>query len=267
MKSYKSLILLVFILFAFKQDNQPPFAKVKFKLPAGVTAKDYLPNTLIIKFNETSKAGVLAKGTKEALVVEGISFSALTPIFKEEPKNSKAFGTQQSGLNFGNYYYAKYSGNVGIDKVINTLLQNKDIAYAEPSYIYSTWYTPNDAAYSTQFYLSQVKAPQAWDIARNAADVIIGIVDTGSEITHQDLAANIYYNTADPVNGIDDDGDGYVDNYAGWDLCGASISTMIGDNDPNVKSSGADHGVHVSGIASAVTNNGIGVASLAGNAK
>ena len=267
MKSYKLLILLVFILFAFKQDNQPPFAKVKFKLPVGVTAKDYLPNTLIIKFNETSKAGVLAKGTKEALAVEGISFSALTPIFKEEPKNSKAFGTQQSGLNFGSYYYAKYSGNVSIDKVINTLLQNKDIAYAEPSYIYSTWYTPNDAAYSTQFYLSQVKAPQAWDIARNAADVIIGIVDTGSEITHQDLAANIYYNTADPVNGIDDDGDGYVDNYAGWDLCGASVSTMIGDNDPNVKSSGADHGVHVSGIASAVTNNGIGVASLAGNAK
>src|SRR5690606_27859724 len=69
-----------------------------------------------------------------------------------------------------------------------------------------------------------------------------------------------------PNNNIDDDGDGYVDNYRGWDFVGAT-STFTEDNDPNVKADSLDHGVHVSGIASAVTNNGIAVASLAKNAK
>jgi serine protease len=266
MKSSYLFILMIFLLLAFKQDNTKPSSKVKFKLPIGVTEKDYLPNTLVIKFKAGTRLDAATQGTEKELSAKGISLAILEPIFNESSKTIQGLGNKND-FHFESYYQAKYEGNAHIETVINTLLQSDNIAYVEPSYIHSTWYTPNDVAYGTQFYLTQVKAPQAWDISRNASNVIIGIVDSGSEVTHQDLAGNIYVNAADPINGIDDDGDGYVDNYYGWDLCGASASTMIPDNDPNVKSAAADHGVHVSGIASAVSDNGIGVASLAYNAK
>ncbi len=266
MKTKYLFALLIFILLAFKQDKiELPSQKTKFKLPTGITVNDYLPNTLVIKFKEGTRLDVATQSTEKQLSTSGISLTILAPIFNESAKANEVLG--KNDFHAESYYQAKYSGDAKIETVINTLLQDENIAYAEPSYIHTTWYTPNDASYATQYYLPQVKASQAWDVSKNSSGVIIGIVDTGSEITHQDLAANIYYNTADPVNGIDDDGDGYVDNYAGWDLCGASATTMIGDNDSNVKSSDADHGVHVSGIAGAVTDNGIGVASLAYNAK
>lgn len=264
MKKIYLLAVFLFILFGFT--DQTPSVKIKFKLPIGITSKDYLPNTLVIKFKDGTRLDAATQSTEKELSANGISLAALEPIFNSGTKANQALANE-NGFHFENYYKVKYQSNAKIETVINTLLQNENIAYVEPSYIHSTWYTPNDVSYGTQSYLPQVKAPQAWDILKNSSNIIIGIVDSGSETTHPDLAANIYYNTADPVNGIDDDGDGYIDNYAGWDFCGASATTMIGDNDPNVKSHGAEHGVHVSGIASAVTDNGIGVASLAYNAK
>ncbi|MNK68856.1 Thermophilic serine proteinase precursor [compost metagenome] len=262
----KGYLFIVFLLTLFAFTEQTPMVKAKFKLPSEITSKDYLPNNLVIKFKEGTRLDIATQSAEKELSANGISLTLLEPIFNSGAKASQA-STNDKGFHFENYYHAKYQGNAKIETVINTLLQNESIAYVEPSYIHSTWYTPNDASYGSQFYLPQVKAPQAWDVLKNSSNVIIGIVDSGSETTHPDLAANIYYNTADPINGIDDDGDGYIDNYAGWDFCGASATTMIGDNDPNVKSHGAEHGVHVSGIASAASDNGVGVASLAYNAK
>jgi len=268
MKKNYLLVLVLFILFAFKQDNgQLPLSKTKFKLPIGVTEKDYLPNTLVIKFKAGTKLDVSTQSAEKQLNAQGVSSVVLEPIFNESSNVELRSVDGKSAFHAESYYRAKYAGSASIESVINTLLQDQNIAYAEPSYIHTTSYTPNDLSYGTQFYLPQVKAPQAWDVLKNSSNVIIGIVDSGSEVTHQDLAGNIYLNTADPINGVDDDGDGYIDNYYGWDLCGQSASTMIPDNDPNVKSAAADHGVHVSGIASAVSDNNIGVASIAYNAK
>jgi hypothetical protein len=80
---------------------------------------------------------------------------------------------------------------------------------------------------------------------------IIGITDTGYDPFHPDISANIKRNYADPINGIDDDNDGYVDNFMGWDT---------GNNDSDPTSDGNFHGQHVSGLSSASTDNAIGVA-------
>lgn len=266
MKKNSLLLVLVFILFAFTE--RLPSVKEKFKLPQGVTSKDYLPNALIIKFKEGVRQDVMTQSTAHPLKLAGVSLSSLEPVFQENSgTTSQTLSGTADHLGMDRYYYAKYTGNTDIETVINRLLANDQVAYAEPHYIYTVWYTPNDAAYANQFYLPKVKAPEAWGILKNSSEVIIGIVDTGSELAHQDLAGNIYLNTSDPINGIDDDGDGYVDNYYGWDLCGATANAMVPDNDPNVKSKEADHGVHVSGIAGAVSDNAIGVASIAYNAK
>ena len=268
MKPSYLFILMIFISFAFKQDKaELPVQKGQFKLPAGVTAKDYLPNTVVIKFKSTNKQNLSRQSLGQKINILGISITDLTPIFNTNTQTNNRATNKNNEPDFENYYHATYTGNAKIENVINALIANENIEYVEPSYVHTTFYTPNDPSYNLQFYLQQVKAPEAWDVLKNSSSVIIGIVDSGSELTHEDLAANIYYNTADLVNGLDDDGDGFVDNYAGWDLCGASASTMIPDNDPNVKSKAADHGVHVSGIAGAVSNNGFGGASVAYNPK
>lgn len=96
----------------------------------------------------------------------------------------------------------------------------------------------------------------AWDLTIGSQSVIIAVIDTGVDITHPDLAANIWHNPAEIAgNGIDDDGNGFVDDVTGWDFGDL-------DNDPTDFDG---HGTHVAGIIGAVGNNGIGVAGVAWN--
>jgi serine protease len=271
MKKFYPFFLLLFILVAFKQEDPKSLVKKgKFVLPKGVTQKDYLPNTLIVKFKKSASKQLnsIASSAKTELTANGVSIISLTRLFSNE---TKTVGTQSLAQNplpdLSDLYVAKYDGNQQIATVINALLKDEQIVYAEPSYVYKTSFVPNDASFSLQTYFTKLQVAQAWDVLRDASSVIIGIVDSGSDLQHEDLASNIYVNAADPVNGIDDDKDGYIDNYFGWDFVGNSASTMIPDNNPDVTSDSTDHGVHVSGIASAVSNNAKGVASIAFNAK
>ena len=142
---------------------------------------------------------------------------------------------------------------------------NRDILeWAEPSFVYKTDFVPNDPATNTQYHIAKINSFQAWDITQGDTNTIIGIVDSGSDLDHPDLAANIKYNQGEmgldvngndkKSNGIDDDGNGFVDDYRGWDFVGAGSGP---DNDPNVYGSNCDHGSHVSGDADQVTNNGV----------
>ncbi|WP_210518928.1 S8 family peptidase [Hymenobacter terricola] len=142
------------------------------------------------------------------------------------------------------------------------LLATGAVEYVEPLYIREPLYQPTDPmADSTntniatgQFYLKQIQAYRAWDVTRGDSSIVIAITDGGVRLTHEDLRQQIKHNYADPINGIDDDGDGYVDNFTGWDLA---------DNDND---SGYDitiiHGTLVAGIAAARTDNGLGIAGL-----
>jgi len=127
---------------------------------------------------------------------------------------------------------------------------------------------PNDPALGLQWYVfdgggpADVRLPGAWDTERGGPNVRIGIMDTGVDLTHPDLAAQIWTNPGEiPGNGVDDDGDGYVDDVHGWDFGN-------GDNDPNPHpvidpSLGLDigfHGTFVAGIAAAATDNNEGIA-------
>lgn len=262
------LFLLFSALFAYSDDGQKLSAPAKFKLPRGVTSKDYIPNQVIVKFKAASamnKSKSLTAGS-QPLKISAASVTGLKPLFSQPSRASvRTFREEEAGLS--RIYELTYAGQSSIENVINELLGNDAIEYAEPRYIHRLSYSSNDALFNSQNYLRQIRAPQAWDFVRNASGVVIAIVDTGSDLEHEDLAANIHINPNDPVNGIDDDGDGYVDNFRGWDLVGRSANNIIEDNDPDVKSDSTDHGVHVSGIASAVTDNGIGVSSVAFNAR
>ncbi|PKP19736.1 MAG: hypothetical protein CVU05_10670, partial [Bacteroidetes bacterium HGW-Bacteroidetes-21] len=155
-------------------------------------------------------------------------------------------------------YSVKFSNTIPVLELAYNLSVLPEVEYAQPAYRPQLMYTTNDPLTPAQYYLNNLKAYQAWDICQGSANVIIGITDTGVEYAHEDLVDNIAYNYNDPINGIDDDNDGYVDNFRGWDL---------GDNDNSAEWSEAseyganDHGVRVSGYSAAKTNNGIGIAS------
>ncbi|NEU09741.1 S8 family serine peptidase [Flavihumibacter sp. R14] len=268
MKLFLPLFLILVTSGVFASDD-PRVQKI-FKLPAGVNSRDYLPNKLIIKYKADSTLPSVAKGRLNGVSIRSVQITGMKKIFSspvsEETSVYKKKLKDDSGLD--RIYEFTFEGKRPIDDVINELLKNESIEYAEPSYIYYTQYTPNDAFFvSRQSYLNQVKATQAWDMIRNSSNVVIGIVDSGSDLDHPDLTANIFINSADPVNGIDDDRDGYIDNNRGWDLIGMSASSIKEDNDPSVTSDSTDHGVHVSGIAAAVSDNATGVSSISFNAK
>ncbi len=145
----------------------------------------------------------------------------------------------------------KYKGSIDPTDISEMILENNTdiVEWVEPDYVYETDYIPNDPNMYQQYHITKIVCPQAWDITKGDTSVVIGIVDSGSDLDHPDLAANIKYNYNDPVNNIDDDNNGYIDDFAGWDF-------YSNDNNPNVNG-GNDHGSHVSGCASQVTDNGI----------
>lgn len=235
------------------------FSQSRYKMQSNVTAKDYQANTIIIKVKE----GLRSMCTEEAVNIPDLqrSFSAIgvTTITKkfrnEQPPKEKynKHGLKLADLSL--IYECKYAGSLSIEKAINTLLSSNTLVYAEPHFIPVTTYTPNDpqATPAGQYHLGRISAYNAWNISKGDTNVIIGITDTGTELTHSDLQGNIKYNYVDPINGIDDDGDGYVDNFNGWDL---------GMNDNNPTWEGSSHGVHVCGIAAATTDNNNGIAGV-----
>ncbi|NOX89480.1 MAG: S8 family serine peptidase [Calditrichaeota bacterium] len=149
-------------------------------------------------------------------------------------------------------------------------------------------YIPNDPYFERQWYLKKIGAPDAWGLWQNQnkipgdSTVLVGVVDTGVDYTHPDLAGALFINPGEDVdgdgqitevdeNGIDDDGNGYVDDFMGWDFAGSKKPSPSPDNDvmpPNAgKYAELSHGTHVSGIIAAVADNGIGIAGISFRSK
>jgi serine protease len=228
---------------------------------------EYLSNKVIVKFKQEYRPFVTLNGishplfaavsTNIGLVSQVKKFKTATP----PAEKFNAFGLKMVDLSL---IYELEISKVSVEKALAVLTATGLFEYVEPHYIYKSTYVPNDpdTSASKSYYFNNIKAYQAWDINKGSTSVVIGITDSGIDIDHPDLVDNLYINTADPINGIDDDNDGYIDNNIGWDLGGADFNNVVEDNDPNIKGSNNSHGSHVSGCASASTDNGIGVSGV-----
>jgi len=152
---------------------------------------------------------------------------------------------------------------------------NPDVVYAEPNYIYhATNQFPNDPDFLELWGLHNtgqtvngtsgtadidMDAPRAWQCVTGGPEVIIGVIDSGVDWHHPELSGNIWINETEQTGtaGVDDDGNGYIDDIRGWDF-------VDNDNDPMDY---AGHGTHVSGTIAAAGNNGVGVSGVMWNAR
>ena len=135
------------------------------------------------------------------------------------------------------------------------------ILYWEHSRTQQLYFEPSDPSFFLQWHLNKIMAPDAWVTAQGDTSFVLAVVDSGVDYMHDDLKDNLAYNYDDPINGLDDDNDGYIDNYYGWDF-GSN------DHDPLVDGTNfLAHGSSICGVAAASTNNAIGAASPAFNCR
>lgn len=146
------------------------------------------------------------------------------------------------------FYYTK---DFPLEKVVAFIRSMPFIEYAEPNYIHELLYIPNDTEVPSLYHLSTCYVYDAWSIHQGDTNTVIAIVDAGVAVAHTDLVNQIKYNYGDPINGFDDDFDGYTDNFRGWDFAEK-------DNNPDIGVS--DHGTYVAGISSAEVNNSFATA-------
>lgn len=138
------------------------------------------------------------------------------------------------------------------ESVAQALRETRGVA-AEPEYFVHAEGTPSDPRFGDQWGLTKIRAPLAWDVLSGDGSIVIAILDTGADLNHPDLQGNLWQNFGEIAdNGVDDDGNGYVDDRWGWDV-------IRWDGTPQ---DDHGHGTHVAGIVGAVGNNGVGVAGV-----
>ncbi|MEM9341159.1 MAG: S8 family serine peptidase [Bacteroidota bacterium] len=207
--------------------------------------------------------------------------SGMTRVFK--PAGAFEAKHEKYGLHL--WYEITFDPSIPVSKAILPFKENVDILITEPVYEKKNidedikeletgkgalTGPTNDTFYDYQWHYentgsnlgnggggttdADIDLPEAWAIQTGTPNVVVAVIDGGIDVDHEDLAANMWVNTDEvPGNGVDDDGNGYVDDVYGYNF---------GDNTGAINE--GSHGTHVGGTVAAVTNNGVGVAGVAG---
>ncbi len=152
----------------------------------------------------------------------------------------------------------RLSDGASVQATVAALEQDPNVAFAEPNYVYRLTQTiPNDPDFGLLWGLNQVgdhdiDAPEAWDTQTGSSNVVVAVIDSGVAYDHPELNGNIWVNPAEDVDGVDDDGNGRIDDVRGWDF-------VQNDNTP-LDFNG--HGTHVAGTIGAEGNNAAAIAGV-----
>lgn len=223
-----------------------------------VAQQEFVPGQLLIKYKSTTAGSRLSQDILDLIqanVVEEIKTGAM------EIANARKGGESGDLL--------LVQSNLGTLEAIERLRNMPEVEYAEPNWIYQHYATSNDTYFtsgqlwgmSANNNSNGSRAATAWAADKlGSSSVYIGIIDEGYMFNHVDLAANAGVNPGEVANnGVDDDGNGLIDDVYGWDFAGNNNTVFDGTAD--------DHGTHVAGTIGAVGGNGIGVAGVVWNVK
>jgi subtilisin family serine protease len=213
-------------------------------LPGALRAErsgDYAPDQVIVRFD---KSTTLHEAVRQL--------------------NSPAFRVTEALVPTLDIFLVKLSGPISVAEAIKTLESNRLVRWVQADHVVQSRSIPNDREFPGQWAMNRpsdadIDAPEAWDVTTGGTDpaghdIVVAVVDNGAKLTHLDLAPNIWTNSRETAgNGLDDDGNGYVDDVHGWNAYNNNGSIPV----PN-----GSHGTHVAGIIGAVGNNDASVAGV-----
>ncbi|GEM_PF-6174234 len=269
-------------------------------LAGGSSLVGYVPNEFIVVLAE-SVSPLQQRPGPSGRVLTGLSSMdrlgeqfGVTGVARQFAVRASEAGRGANERRLSRHYKVRFSrGQLG--EAMRAYRTEPSIEHVEPIGVHRVYLTPNDTYYDdppSSFPYDQwhywanygVVAPQAWDRETGDPDVIVAVLDTGVKYTHTDLGGtnppgpadnntqgNVWVNAAEtPGDGVDNDGNGYVDDVVGWDFVAQTGGPGIvcldadcgeADNDP---ADGEGHGTHIAGTIAAITNNGYSVSGIAG---
>ena len=223
------------------------------------------PNT-----SKSELAKILDNHLKDYKISTFISPENLNFLSKKLQNHKLIINQTLNDYKLHNIYLIEFKDLINPIQLSNKIKSYDNVEYSEPLFDRHIFYEnyPNDSLLYKQYYLMNCKVFEAIKLLKNNTDsVIIGVVDTGVDYTHEDLKGQMYNNKGETgldsngndktTNKIDDDNNGYIDDWMGWDF--GSSDSLGYDNDPIP---GNAHGTHVSGIITAITDNDIGIAGI-----
>ncbi len=219
------------------------------------------PGRVIVKLRTASADGA-GKATGVATIDAILARHGVLEVAPVLPVRQKPRKVGHTDLS--NVVIARYADGAPPEAVAAALARQPEVEYAEPQWMYPTCVNPNDPNFISQTgYLLRMNLPAAWNLTKGEqGSVVIGLSDGGTDWRHPDLLANIWTNPGEiAANGIDDDGNGFIDDVHGWNFSNET-------NDPTgVLHDNGIHGTHTAGICCAVTNNATLVCGTSWNAK
>jgi len=257
---------------------------------------DHYSDRLLVAFRKDVEFDInKVSGIVQLNIMPFDSLARLYKVTRMEKWLTSASPEDHDGPVYLSKIYRLYTeSKAPIEKIVHDFNSDPHLLYAEVEPILHLLYEPNDPRYSQEWHLPKIQANLAWDLFINLlmdsipgdTTVVIGVIDTGTDWDHPDLIDNIWQNPGEDADGdghtieyedgewildpddldsLDNDGNGKIDDLIGWDF-GRHDNNPEGE--PGAGTYGSHmHGTHVAGIGSAVTNNGIGVASTAWSVK
>lgn len=223
----------------------------------GIPGVDFVPNELIVKFKSSAN---IQNNDQAKSFLQGLSPETIS-------KSERAFPVIRkiNTVGLDRIYVIDFNPHVDIEKIIIAYKKNPNIEYVEPNWYGESQTVPNDPNYPNILSINQsglrsLTPEKAWDYTTGSSSIVIANIDRGTNFSSTELASKIYINTADPINGSDDDNNTCIDDYYGCDVTfgnGANLNDL----------SSTSHGTRISSIFGALSNNAIGMAGTCWDCK